>query len=95
MGLNAECPDLPFKNHSHITVVKDMAIVAIHQDEVGLIYLPSSIQVVYQHLPILYKQFLVDVAFFGPPNKDLLWCINATRVMVVPTMYEGHNQPFR
>ena len=55
MGLNAEYPDIPFKHHSHITVVEDMAIVAIHQDEVGFIYLPSCIQVVYQHFSILSK----------------------------------------
>ena len=55
MGLNGEYFDIPFIHHSHITVVEDMAIVAIHQDEVGFIYLPSCVQVVYQHFPILSK----------------------------------------
>ena len=63
-----------------------MAIMAVHEDEVGFVNLTSCMEVIDEHLTIFCKKLLVNVSFFGSMDQNPFGGINAPAVMVFPSV---------
>ena len=83
---------LPVIHHNLVTVVEDMAIMAVHEDEVGSVNLASCMEVTDEHLAIFYQKLLVNVSFLRSMDQNQCTSCHGISLSELPLVGEQSQQ---